>query len=116
MDRKTPIVTGGIASTTSCIGGGFVIAFPDMIVPFGWGIALMCLGVAIGIATAIYAFWPTPKETAIDAPPQTVSFDGCISEDNGGDGYVAPDGTTFRDSTAKRNKGKGFHISKRKPS
>lgn len=67
MDRKGIVVTGGGTFAVACLGGGAKLAFPDMIVPFGWAIGLIIFGVIVGIATLIYAFWPHAKTKSDDS-------------------------------------------------
>jgi len=51
-NERGVIVSGGLTGSLTIIGFGFRLAFPDMIVPFGWALALLCAGL-IGLISMI---------------------------------------------------------------
>jgi hypothetical protein len=60
-DEKRLVVSGGSTVSFWIILVGFRLGFPDMIVPFGWALALICVGIVGLFATGAFAirayFW-----------------------------------------------------------
>lgn len=65
-NEKGLIVSGGFTGSLAIAGLGFKLAFPDMIIPFGWALSILGLGAAGILATLIFAyraFFPGSKAT-----------------------------------------------------
>lgn len=66
-DQTRAIVSGGLTGSLVVIGAAFQLAFPDMIVPFGWAMALLVAGL-VGLASTVwfgvraYLNRPLPKQ------------------------------------------------------
>lgn len=79
-DEKRLITSGGVTGSFWVMFVGFKLAFPDMIVPFGWALALVAVGIVGLIATAAFAiraYLPEPqmppRPQIAKAPPKMAS-------------------------------------------
>jgi hypothetical protein len=53
-DAKRAFWAGGLTTSGAAVAGGFKLAFPDMIVPFEWAMALVAVGLASMAVCALF--------------------------------------------------------------
>lgn len=54
--ERGAIISGGLTASFGAVAVGFKLAFPGMIVPFGWALTLICVGLVGVVTTAIFLF------------------------------------------------------------
>lgn len=54
-NERGAIIGAGLTGSAAMVGIGFKLAFPNMIVPFGWAMALISVGLISMFATIAYA-------------------------------------------------------------
>lgn len=73
-EEKRLVVSGGVTGSLVIIGTGFKLAFPDMIVPFGWALALIVVGLLSLLITLVFAYRVSFPSYAYSTPGTGGSF------------------------------------------